>query len=42
MVGGDALKGTELGKKLGKGEVKDNPVSEVDFQHSMLLHDLFK
>ena len=37
VVGGDALKGTELGKELGKGKVKDNPVSEVDFQHSMLL-----
>ena len=34
--GGEARKG----KELGKGEVKDNPVSEGDRKHTMLLRDL--
>ena len=42
MGGGDALKVKESGKELGKGEVKDNPVSEGDWQHLMVLHDLLK
>ena len=28
MGGGEACKGKELGKELGEGEVKDNPMSE--------------
>ena len=39
---GEARKGKELGKESGKGEVKDNPVSEGDWQHRMLLQDLLE
>ena len=46
MGGGEACKGKELGKELGKesrkGKVKDNPVSDGDWQHLMVLQDLLE
>ena len=38
--GGEACKGKELGKEWGKCEVKDNPLSEGDWQQTMVLRDL--
>ena len=38
MGDGDACRG----KESGKGEVKDNTVSEGDWQHTMLLPDLLE
>ena len=35
MGGREAIKGKELGK--GEEQVKDNPVSEGDWKHPMLL-----
>ena len=42
MGGGEAHKGKELGKELRKGKVKDNPVSEGDWQHPMVIQDLLE
>ena len=39
---GEAYKGKELGKNLGKVEVMVNPVGDGDRQQPMVLQDLFK
>ena len=40
--GGEARKGEELDMEQGKGEVKDNPVSQGDWKHPMLLQYLLE
>ena len=42
MGGGEVRKGKALEMEQGKGEVKDNQVSEGVWKHQMLLQDLLE